>query len=325
MSHAFCSHALICFSLLGTSPLLAQSSDCPKRPFVVQVVDRKGVPVPDLVISDFEASYNGQPVPLKSVRHRTLNNRIVLLVDKSSSMGLSQGNFNGIPSTPSEAMVVQEFLSSLSSRIPVALMFFGEKVESKTGFAESREALLQMASQEFRHSKQWKGDTALWDAVFEATLLLDKPQVGDSIVVITDGGDNHSKHRQAEVTAILLAQRIRLFAFVPLAREQAPEEASGAEELTHMARETGGREIEQENLDLNRQPNQSQVTRAASEIFWRLLTGYLVELALPATWTTTKKWSLKIRNDVKARKNIARVEYPARLMPCLIPAGTGAQ
>lgn len=327
MPPGFCTPALIFCLLVEATPLLAQSLDCANRKVIVQVVDRKGVLVPDLVASDFEASYNGQPVTLTSAQRHHITGRVVLLLDKSGSMGYQYGNFNAdLQPTPSEQMVLEEFLASLPPSVPVALMFFGEKVESKTGFAETREKLQQVASQEFRYSNKWKSHTALWDAILEAALLLDKTQVGDSIVVVSDGQDNHSKHKQPEVAKILLNQGIRLFVFLPLStHSQTTEEASAAQDLTQAAAETGGRGVEQEILDLSWQPNRLQVARNASFIFWRFLAGYELEIAVPVALQKPQKWTLKIKEDIKAKKKIARVEYPARLMPCPLSAGAGVR
>ena len=325
MPSSFCIPALILAGLVGTDPLLAQPLDCSNRKLVVQVVDRKGALVRDLVQSDFAASYDGHPLTLASVQPHHGSGRVVLLLDKSGSMGYKLGNFNAdLPPTPSEEMVLEEFLASLPPGVPLALIFFGETIESKTGFGETREKLHQLASHEFRDSKKWKGHTALWDAIFEAALLLDKAQMGDSIVLVSDGADNYSIRQPREVTNILLDQGIRLFAFIPLSTHPAsagivthiPKEVSGPGDLIQAADETGGSAAVHELADLGWKSNRLLVARDAGSIFWRFLTGYEVGIAVPKAWQKPQKWRLQIKDDIKTRKKIDRVEYPARLMPC---------
>lgn len=59
------------------------------------------------------------------------------------------------------------------------------------------------------------GDTALYDSVAEGLKLLGRPQQGDCVYAITDGGDNASKSPVLQTKAAFLRSGVRLFVLFP--------------------------------------------------------------------------------------------------------------
>lgn len=89
-----------------------------------------------------------------------------------------------------------------------------------------------------------EGLTALWSAVGEAAKMFGTPSLGDTIYVISDGGDNRSRTHMRDVLQALTGSGIRLFATVladPIGiRSRTPEELNGPGSIEEAVRTTGG-------------------------------------------------------------------------------------
>jgi Ca-activated chloride channel family protein len=102
----------------------------------------------------------------------------------------------------------------------------------------------------FTHSK---GRSALWDAVY---LALTEVQKGrnphKALLVISDGGDNSSRHTENEVESLARQAGVRIYAigvYEPeAARGRTAEELRGPEGFNQLATQTGGRHFAVEKL-----------------------------------------------------------------------------
>jgi Ca-activated chloride channel family protein len=101
---------------------------------------------------------------------------------------------------------------------------------------------------------QARGRTALLDAIY---LSLNQMRRGQNqkkaLLVISDGGDNHSRYSENEIKNMVKEADVQIYAigiFEPFgSRGRTPEELSGPGLLTDVAETTGGRQFPVENLN----------------------------------------------------------------------------
>jgi VWFA-related protein len=133
------------------------------------------------------------------------------------------------------------FLETLTPGDEAFLVEFNDKVDLTVPFSPTadplRRALLGV---------QPGGLTALLDAVrFSLNEMKKARNSRKAIVVISDGGDNHSAYTAAQIEALVREADIEVYAmgvFDPLASiALTPEEVSGPRLLSEIAAQTGGR------------------------------------------------------------------------------------
>ena len=73
------------------------------------------------------------------------------------------------------------------------------------------------------------------------------------LVILSDGGDNHSRYTEADIKRVVKESDVQLYAigiFEPYSsRSRTPEELAGPSLLTEIAESTGGRQFPVENLN----------------------------------------------------------------------------
>jgi Ca-activated chloride channel homolog len=133
------------------------------------------------------------------------------------------------------------FLKTLNPADEAFLMEFNDKVDMSVGFTdhpdEIRNALLKV---------QPSGLTAMLDAVKSALAEMKKAKnPRKAIVIISDGGDNHSAYTAAQIESLVREADVEIYAmgvFDPLlSLGLTPEEVSGPRLLSEIASQTGGR------------------------------------------------------------------------------------
>lgn len=97
------------------------------------------------------------------------------------------------------------------------------------------------------------GRTALLDAVYLGLdLMHDAHQRRKALLIISDGGDNHSRYTEHEVMKILRETYVQIYSIgivdAPWSRAT-PEEAAGPGLMSEIAESTGGREFTINDLD----------------------------------------------------------------------------
>src|SRR5574337_48796 len=118
-----------CTILCSTFLLAQDESSCFRRSVVVSVVTRdKSEVVVDLTALNFRGQFRGKPVRIVSAESANRLNRVVVLLDTSSSMADS----------PYSLALLQRVASSLISNVPantsLALMTFSDRVNDRIGF-----------------------------------------------------------------------------------------------------------------------------------------------------------------------------------------------
>ena len=118
------------------------------------------------------------------------------------------------------------------------------------------------------------GRTALLDAVY---LALDKMHAAHNprkaLLIISDGGDNHSRYTEADVRNVVKEADVQIFAigiFSPADSRATPEEMSGPGLLSGIAEASGGREFAVD--DVNELPDIA--TKIGQELRNQYVLGY---------------------------------------------------
>ena len=87
-----------------------------------------------------------------------------------------------------------------------------------------------------------KGSTALLDAIYLALHEMKKSKRNKkALLIISDGGDNHSRYTVSEVQSIVRESDVLIYAIGVFGGGSTMEEAGGPALLSHIAEQTGGR------------------------------------------------------------------------------------
>jgi VWFA-related protein len=198
--------------------------------------DRKNVLVSGLNKEDFQVYEDGALQTIKYFSHDDVPVTVGLVVDNSGSM------------TPKRHDVIAAAMAFARSSNPQDQMFvvdFNEKVSfglpSNTAFTDEP-AQLQVALSRVAAD----GETALYDAV---AVALEHLKMGNRdkkvLIVVSDGGDNASRHKLAEINA-LVAQSNAIIYTIGIFDDQDPDRNPGV--LKRLAKETGGEAFLPESL-----------------------------------------------------------------------------
>jgi len=142
--------------------------------------------------------------------------------------------------------------------------------------------------------------------------MLNVPASGDTIVVISDGGDDMSKLSRSQLEDKLLAADVQVFAIAVTSNSwQTPEEAAGPPNLAELAETTGGAFVIVDK-PLNRPDPKGHSPIRASQMLSLLTHQYDLTVEMPVH--RPEKWQLTL-NAANAGKEI-RLLYPQVLYPC---------
>ena len=133
------------------------------------------------------------------------------------------------------------FLKTLNPGDEAFLVRFNDKVDLAVGFTGHPQEI-QTALQNVQPS----GLTALLDAIkFSLSEMKKAKNSRKALVIVSDGGDNHSTYTAAQIEELVRAADVEVYAmgvFDPLmSLALSPEEVSGPRLLSEIATQTGGR------------------------------------------------------------------------------------
>ncbi len=193
----------------------------------VRVTGADGDFVSGLTQEQFRVFENGRKQPITLFRQEDTPVTVGLVVDHSSSMG---------PKLKSVATAVSAFAQSSNPEDEMFVVDFSDNVSVKLPggkpFTSNPRELAQAVSAVSAH-----GMTALYDAVAEG---LDHLQLGRSdkkaLIVVSDGGDNASRRKYAEVLELAHRSQAVIYAIglVDAHEEENPEV------LRRLCKDTGG-------------------------------------------------------------------------------------
>jgi Ca-activated chloride channel family protein len=157
---------------------------------------------------------------------------IGILLDTSGSMGMKLAT---------SRRAVAEFLKTMNSSDEAFLVEFSEKAQLTVPFTQDADKI-----DDRLRSAEPGGLTALLDAVYLALREMKSAKnPRKAILIVSDGGDNHSRYTAADITNLVRNADVQIYAmgvFEPLLfAGMSAEELSGPHLLSEIAEQTGGR------------------------------------------------------------------------------------
>lgn len=305
----------------------AQELDCQRRILPVALRDTQNLPIQNISASDLEAKVHGKPVKILSLALDPRPHRLVLILDTSGSMGSMAGE------TPLWSLgfaLALHFFEANRQRSQIALVIFNTQVNEVVDFAQGNSAvgdkLHQIAKDRDYIKTNVKGTTALRDAIWQGLQLLDHPSSADALYVLSDGGDNASRRSVADVTQRFAVTSVRLF--VVLLRQEVgyrsrtPEELSGPDQLSEIARKSGGEILSAaawhgKQVALSADPEAKLKSQEAlARLYQTILGDNLLEIELPFPNAKNEHWVLQFSDAARRQWKGARITYPTTLVSC---------
>lgn len=205
----------------------------------VVVTDDTGKPFPGLVKEHFQLKFDGHEQTIKHFSEDDAPVSIGLIFDRSGSMGWKIDNAKAI---------IQGFEKQVNQEDEIFLITFADTVDT-TDFAsvttELDSRLLFVNS---------KGRTSMLDAIYLGLVKMrDAKYQRRAIVIVSDGGDNHSRYTEGEVKRLAEESNTQIFSIALVNRECmvmdvpggrhnecSSEEKEGPFLLEELARKGGG-------------------------------------------------------------------------------------
>jgi Ca-activated chloride channel homolog len=211
---------------------------------------------------------------------------IGVIFDLSGSMGNKVGKSK-------EAAL--QFLKTANPQDEFFLVGFSDHAELMSTFANSVEDLQSRIV-----SASAKGSTALLDAIYLGlSEMRTARNAKRALLIISDGGDNHSRYRENDIKRLAREEDTQLYAvgmFDPLeSRSGTPEQLNGPSLLTEVTELTGGRAFDVENLN--------QLPDIAAKIGAELRNQYILGYR-PRNKSHDARWR-KIKIKLRAPKRLA--------------------
>ncbi len=215
------------------------SQSLPAEPFTMKVnvdmvvlhatvQDRKNILVSGLSKDDFQVYEDGVLQPMKYFSHEDIPVTVGLVIDNSGSMKSKRDDVVAAAlvfarsSNPQDQMFVVNFNEKVSFGLPYSTPF--------TDQVSQLEVALSTVKAD--------GETALYDAVAVALEHLKKGNRDKKVlIVISDGGDNASRHQLAEIMA-LAGKPDAIIYTIGIFDEQDADRDPGV--LKRLAKDTGG-------------------------------------------------------------------------------------
>jgi Ca-activated chloride channel family protein len=134
-----------------------------------------------------------------------------------------------------------QFLKTLNKDDEAFLVEFGDNAKLSVGFTGRIDAI-----QDALKNAQPGGLTAMLDGINTGLREMKKAKnPRKAIVIVSDGGDNHSQYTSAEIESLVRSADVQVYAmgvFDPIfSLSLTPEEISGPRLLSEIATQTGGR------------------------------------------------------------------------------------
>ena len=204
-----------------------------------QVTTREGSPIMDLKRQDFRIYEDGAEQEVAYFAKDDAPVSVGLLLDSSGSMRNKKQK-------SSEAAAA--FFKTANSEDEFFLIEFDDRPKLAIPFTKDTDLLYQ----EIRHLRPY-GRTSLFDAIHMALGVMKTAQHSrKALVIVSDGGDNRSRHTFTAVKGDMLEADVQLYAMGIFDADGpdkgSPEESNGPQLLDQLAEITGGRHFPVLNL-----------------------------------------------------------------------------
>jgi len=313
------------------APARAQKDTCQQKSIAVSLGSADNTPLPSLSSANFEGTYEKKPVRVTSAAIIQEAPRVVVLLDASDSMsGPSSKSLWNFSVAAGEDVVAQ-----LPPKSEIGLAFFSTKSVRVANPTSERQILAHELEALRTGSKTLvpkPRKTALWDAILDSLNMFDGPRLGDTIYVITDGGDNASKTTWKDVARTLGESGVRLFALLvryDAGRVQVAGETAGPQPLLEIVGDTGGIVISfytgisgvfpspKDTVLFDDSGKTTPLGILLGSQYRQIFSFYRLDIELPATVDKPRQWKLDLVGLGKSQRHNLVLTYPLNLAPCL--------
>lgn len=173
----------------------------PEIDVYVSVTDSEGQPVTDLEQTDFRLEENGEGIPLTGFHQAGEQGPVtaILIIDKSGSM-----DYAGKMEAAREAAIA--FVKLMRPGDATGVIAFDTQVTIVQSLSGDQEALIAAIE-----SIETGSDTALYDALHEATAMLEPVSGRKAIIAVTDGMNTAGTHAFEETLALVGEESISVY------------------------------------------------------------------------------------------------------------------
>ena len=230
--HAFDGGTVSRHSVRAPDPPAVLTASSDRVLINVSVLDRNGRPLRGLRASSFRLFEHGAEQTILSVNETETPVSVVIVFDESGSME------KGVARC---AQAVKQFWKGSSDGDEFGLITFSDQPTIQTEFTRDSTAIQTRLMEAKSH-----GHTALLDALQSAAVLSRRAHNGRrAIIVLSDGGENHSQRREWEVKRTLLKTAAQVYA-VSVPQHQLFDDPDAKAEpglLDRICGATGGRNV----------------------------------------------------------------------------------
>ena len=241
----------------------------------VAVLDHAGRAVTGLGPANFSVLDDNYPQVVKYLSRVDEPISLVVVLDASASMA----------SKIEEARkAFTELVSTSNPQDDFSLIVIGDEPRVAVHFDEPASGILEAAE-----GLQPDGATALWDGMYLGIKELKNSHYQKkAMVVISDGGDNHSRYTESELKSLLKEADVEVYAVGIFDRDATrPEEKTGPRQLDEVTSITGGRVLSAHDA--------AERSRVVTQINHELRNQYVLGY-YPSQRTPDGKWrKLKVR------------------------------
>ena len=204
----------------------------PEVDVYVSATDAEGQPVKNLMPEDFSLEEDGQSVSLTHVSRAGEQGPVtaVLVIDKSGSM-----NHASKMKAAREAAIA--FVELMRPGDATGVIAFNTQVTTVQPLTEDKESLIEAI-----RGIEAVDDTAMYDALHEASAMLEPVSGRKAIIVVTDGMSNSDQRTREETLTLVGEQGISIYTIGLGDPSQGTETYAGIDEptLKTIAEESGG-------------------------------------------------------------------------------------
>lgn len=303
---------LAAVSILLVSSLSAQ--DCLTRKLPINISNKDWQRVSGIPAENIQGTYRGKAITVVDLKtDYSPKRRVLLLLDTSGSMQPDRSE----KLDTFMNLVVTDFVAMLPVETSLGVGEFGSTIKLPADLKSSRTQVDEVVRSIMARQQAFGGTTRLFAALRASASLFQPVQPGDSIVVVTDGGDNASKDLET-LAKEFERSRLRLFAFILSDERRAtPEELAGPPRLAELVHRTGGFLVWLPRTRLLVPKKTDEIiSSAVAALVSRILYMQELTVRLPEASAKTEKLKLKLIGlDPKDIKKL-HLEYPTVLQPC---------
>lgn len=259
--------------------------------------------------------------------------RVLLLVDASDSMSVVSigSRLNQRATVQKLKEMLDENLNIFPSGVQVSFGIFKKQIAFANEFTSDPDRLHRLIPETIARLKSSSdAETPLFDAIHMAVGQFGSVQPGDTILLLTDAGENSSRQTSKRSLANELSGKgVRLFVLLlenPWPSQ--PEEIAALPNMSEFAERSGGavRFYPTTSYRLWGDKKYLQVAKDELKRFWNeeVLSAYLVHFTIPDGIRKEEKWVLAIDPAANGGKQMA-AGYPSWLEPCPLTTAATAR